>query len=225
MKKLLTLMVLGLLSIALVACGSDATDISGEEEKPKEETTDTGSTEEKEAEAPKEEEPKEEESSSDEDVQEDDQLKAINTYTNKELGIEGTSGPLNYTISGIQLKKIEPKTEEAAALFEAEVGDEVHGFTIKMSGENTSEEDMEFYLSQATVVTNTKEQLEPDMLLSEYIEGEYLGQVQHEGYNFYILKKSTVDELQSIEVRIDAALNSNYDTVGEDIKHTIEVNK
>ena len=42
---------------------------------------------------------------------------------------------------------------------------------------------MSFYLGQATIITNTKEQLESDMLLSEHIEGDYLGQVAHEGHN------------------------------------------
>ncbi|MBM4762749.1 hypothetical protein [Bacillus sp. B15-48] len=219
MKKLFRLLLLGLLSIALVACGSDATSISDDSE-----TTEQGNKDEGESETNQTDTQENEEVVTDEDVQEDDQLKATNTYTNKELGIEGTSGPMEYTISGIQLKKLEPKTEATAALFDAEVGDVVHGFTIKMSGENTSEEDINFYLGQATAITNTKEQLDSDMFLSEYIDGKYLGQVRHEGYNFYILKNSTVDELESIEIRIDGPSNNNYDSVGDDIKHVIEVN-
>ncbi|MGB6407698.1 MAG: hypothetical protein WBF39_09485, partial [Planococcus donghaensis] len=101
----------------------------------------------------------------------------------------------------------------------------VHAFTIQFAGENTSEEDMSFYLGQAVAITNTKEQLDPDMILSEYIEGEYMGQVRHEGHNVYILKNSIVDELESIELRIMAPMDSNFETVGEDVSHKIEVNK
>src|SRR5690606_27824817 len=125
---------------------------------------------------------------------------------------------------GIQLKIMEPKDQATADLFEVEIGEEVHVFTIQFAGENTSDEDMSFYLGQAMAITNTKEQLEPDMLLSEHIEGEYMGQVQHEGYNVYVLKNSTVDQLESIELRITAPTDSNFETVGEDVSHTIEVN-
>jgi hypothetical protein len=213
-KKSLLSILLGVFALSLAACGSDTTDISDDEEKQSEEAT--NKDEEKKADT--------EEKAKDENVQEDDQLKATNTFTNKELGITGTVGPMNYAISGVQLKKIEPKTQEAADMFEVEIGDTVNAITIEMSGENTSDEDMSFYLGQATIITNTKEQLEPDMILSEHIEGEYLGKVEHEGHNVYILKNSTVEDLQTIEVRVSAPLNSNFENVGEDIKHVIEVN-
>lgn len=217
-KKFFSFLLIGLLGAFLVACGSDTTKISGEDEsKPAEEKKEEAATSEK-----KDDEPKEKESN--EDVQEDDSLKATNTFTNKELGITGTVGPMNYNIPAIQLKKLEPKDQATADLFEVSIGDTVHAITIQMTGENTSDDDVSFYLGQATIITNTKEQLEPDMWLSEYIEGDYLGQVKHEGHNVYLLKNSTVDDLQTIEVRISAPVNSNFDSLGEDVKHVIEVN-
>ncbi|ANU24883.1 hypothetical protein BCM40_12925 [Planococcus donghaensis] len=213
-------------SIVLAGCGSDTTKISDESEN----TTTTASeqdstTDNEKTESEGESEEVEEAAEIDEDVQEDDSMKATNTYTNKELGITGEVGPMKYEIPGIQLKVIEPKDQATADLFEVAVGDEVHAFTIQLVGENTSEEDMSFYLGQAVAITNTKEQLDPDMILSEYIEGEYMGQVRHEGHNVYILKNSTVDQLESIELRIMAPMDSNYETVGEDVSHKIEVNK
>lgn len=213
-------------SIVLAGCGSDTTKVNEGSENtttPTEEQTSAndseGSTSEEETEEV------EEAVEIDEDVQEDDSMKATNTYTNKDLAITGEIGPMKYEIPGIQLKVIEPKDQATADLFEVAVGDEVHVFTIQFSGENTSEEDMSFYLGQAVAITNTKEQLDPDILLSEYIEGEYLGQVRHEGHNVYVLKNSTVDELESIELRIMAPMDSNFETVGEDVSHKIEVNK
>ena len=209
-------------SVVLAGCGSDTTKVNEESENT---ATTTASEEETTAESTEETEEAEEAVEVDEDVQEDDSMKATNTYTNKELGITGEIGPMKYEIPGIQLKIIEPKDQATADLFEVAVGDEVHVFTIQFAGENTSEEDMSFYLGQATAITNTKEQLEPDMLLSEYIDGEYMGEVRHEGHNVYILKNSTVDELESIELRIQAPMDSNFETVGEEVSHTIEVNK
>ncbi|UJF27556.1 hypothetical protein [Planococcus sp. 107-1] len=206
-------------SMLLAGCGSETTDVSEESES-------TPSTENQEETSEETEvvEEVEEPAEGEEDIQEDDSLKATNTYTNKELGITGEVGPMKYEIPGIQLKIMEPKDQATADLFEVEIGEEVHVFTIQFAGENTSDEDMSFYLGQAMAITNTKEQLEPDMLLSEHIEGEYMGQVRHEGYNVYILKNSTVDQLESIELRITAPTDSNFETVGEDVSHTIEVN-
>lgn len=206
-------------SMLLAGCGSETADVSEESES----TPSTENQEETSEEAEVVEEI-EEPAEGEEDIQEDDSLKATNTYTNKELGITGEVGPMKYEIPGIQLKIMEPKDQATADLFEVEIGEEVHVFTIQFAGENTSDEDMSFYLGQAMAITNTKEQLEPDMLLSEHIEGEYMGQVRHEGYNVYILKNSTVDQLESIELRITAPTDSNFETVGEDVSHTIEVN-
>ena len=217
-------------ALTLSACGSETTEVNEESETTAsegvDETEETTETEQVEEEEPLEDvEEIEEDTGEGEDVQEDDSLKATNTYTNKELGITGEAGPIQYEIPGIQLKILEPKDQATADLFEVEVGDEVHAFTIQLAGENTSDKDMNFYLGQATAITNTKEQLEPDMLMSEHINGEYLGQVRHEGHNVYILENSTVDELETIELRISAPTDENFESQGEDISHTIEVNQ
>ncbi|MGY3186425.1 hypothetical protein [Lysinibacillus sp. TE18511] len=220
MKKKLIFSAALVLSLGLAGCGTD----SAKEEKPKEETT-TASTGEKDA--AKEDTTKEEKKDADkkeDNAYEDKDLKGIDTYS-KELNITGQSGPLKYNIEDVVLKKATPKSEEAANLFDVPVGTEVDLITIFMNGENTSTEDMSFYLGQATIITNTKEQLEPDMILSEHIEGNYLGQVKQEGYNVYVLKNSKVEDLKTIEIRIDAPLNSNMDRQGEDITQTFEVNK
>lgn len=224
MKKIVFATMLGS-ALFLGACGSDTASITeSEEAETTEEAAEVNEEQVEAEEAPEEVEEVVEETAS-EDVQEDSSMKATNTYTDKELGITGEVGGIKYEISGIQLKVIVPKDEATAELFEVSVGEEVHAFTIQLAGENTKEEDMNFYLGQATAITNTKEQLEPDMFLSEYIEGEYLGQVRHEGYNVYVLKNSTVDQLETVELRIAAPSNSNWDTVGEDVSHVIEVNK
>lgn len=227
MKKKFLLILFTSFAMILSACGSDTADVNEESENTsaKNETAEQTAEMEETEEAETEEVAEEEAEVVNEDVQEDESMKATNTYTNKELGITGEIGPMKYEVQGIQLKIIEPKDEATAELFEVAVGEEVHAFTIQLAGENTSDEDMSFYLGQATAITNTKEQLEPDMFLSEYIDGEYMGQVRHEGHNVYILKNSKVDELESIELRILAPSDSEFNNVGEDASHTIEVNK
>lgn len=213
MKKKLIFSAALVLSLGLAGCGEEKA-----KDEPQKEDVQTPASTDKTEDSSKKDEQKD-------NVQEDENLKNIDTYTDKKLGISGQTGPLKYNIEAVQLKKITPKTEEAANLFDVAVGDEVNAITISMNGENTSTEDMSFYLGQAVIITNTKEQLEPDMLLSEHIEGDYLGQVEHEGYNVYVLKKSKVEDLKTIEIRIGAPTNSNFDNQGEDVTHIIEVNK
>ncbi|MFJ8517680.1 hypothetical protein [Lysinibacillus xylanilyticus] len=218
MKKLIFSAAL-VLSLGLAGCGEDKA-----KEDPKKEDVQTPVSSDKTNDSSKKDENKKDDDKKD-DVQEDENLKTINTYTNKELDISGQTGPMKYNIDAVQLKRITVKTEEAANLFDVAVGEEVNAITISMNAENSSKEDMSFYLGQAVIITNTKEQLEPDMILSEHIEGKYLGQVKHEGYNVYVLKNSKVEDLKTIEIRIDAPVNSNVDEQGEDIIQKIEVNK
>ena len=206
MKKFLILSLALCLGIILGACGSKDT-VKKDDTKKESSASENKDTDNKK-----------------EDVQEDENLKGKNVYTNKKLNINGTTGPIKYEIKAVQLKEMEPKNEETADLLGVKVGEKVNAVTIELSGENTSEKDVNFYLGQATIVTNTKEQLEPEMLLSEHIEGEYLGKVKNEGHNVYILKKSSVKDLKSIELRVDAPTDNNFEPLGKDIKHTIEVN-
>ena len=93
MKISWVLALLILSAMILSACGSDTTSINEESEN----TASTNETEEQTAET--EEAGTEEETEVvNEDVQEDDSLKATNTYTNKELGVTGEIGSMQYEI-------------------------------------------------------------------------------------------------------------------------------
>ena len=158
-------------------------------------------------------------------VEEHEEGDAIEVYSDDELGISGQSGPMKYSIDQVYLRKVIPKTQEVADVLGVGIGEEAHTIAIHMSGENTSTEDIDFFLANAVIITNTKEQLEPDMRFSKGLEMEYLGQVKREGYNAYILKDSKLEDLKTITIRIDGPVNSKLDKQGEDITQTIEVNK
>ncbi|ASB88200.1 hypothetical protein OZL92_02260 [Bacillus sonorensis] len=204
MKKATVLFLTVCLAIVLGACGSSET------------AKNSGDTKKSAA--------SENKKSDNDNTQEDENLKGKDIYTNNKLNINGTVGPMKYTIKSVQLKEMQPKNEATAKLLGVKVGDTVNAVTIEMSGENTSDDDVNFYLGQATIVTDTKEQLEPEMLISKHIEGEYLGKVKNEGANVYILKKSSVKNLKSIEIRVDAPTNNEFEPLGKEVKHTIKVN-
>ncbi|UIN45108.1 hypothetical protein M8181_15265 [Bacillus licheniformis] len=159
-----------------------------------------------------------------EDIQQDENMKVKNIFSDENLNIKGTTGPMKYEINGIHLTEVEPKNEKSASFFNAKVGEKVNTIIIKMSAENTSEKDVDFFLGLSKIITNTKEQLEPETLSSDAVEAEYLGKVKSEGYSTYILKKSSLKDLKTIEIRIEAPQDSNFESIGKDVKHTIKVN-
>ena len=62
----------------------------------------------------------------------------------------------------------------------------------------------------------------PDAFLSDYIDGEYLGNVVHSGTVLYILKNTSADDLSTITFHVDAPHNEDVDSIGDDVK--IELN-
>lgn len=87
-----------------------------------------------------------------------------------------------------------------------------------MNVENTSEDDVNFYASQATLITDTGEQLESDILFSEHIHGEFLGAVSKSGDSAYILKNGNAEDVQSVELRYSAATDMEaWHELGEEI--------
>lgn len=108
-------------------------------------------------------------------------------------------------------------------MFEVEKGKEFAIVVFDIEVENTSDKDVSFYISQAKLISNTKEQVEPDMIASTYIDGEFLGAVKKNGTNVYLLKNSKAEDIKSVEIRISAPTDKNFNKLGEDIKFTIDI--
>ena len=208
-KKIVTLLLAGALAASLAACGSSSgdTDDQNAEVSATEETEETTETE------TVEEETAEEEST----VTEENGMRKEVLYTNEDLGITGTTGPINYTISGIQVSNLTATTDEAAEMLGIEKDTEVALVVIEASGENTTDDTIYFYLGQATLVSNTKEQIDPDIWYSDYIDGEYLGNVIHSGQLMYILPNSVGDDITDVTLYVNAPSDADWDTVGEDV--------
>ena len=100
---------------------------------------------------------------------------------------------------------------------------EIEYIQVDMTVENTSEENVTFYASQAVMTTNTREQLEPDMLLSDHIDGEYIGSVKKSGTSFYILENSKAEDVESVRLIYSAPTNSDYEDIGKEIDIEVEL--
>ncbi|GAE30000.1 hypothetical protein [Halalkalibacter hemicellulosilyticus] len=99
---------------------------------------------------------------------------------------------------------------------------EIEYIQIDMEVENTSDDTIFFYPGQATITTNTGEQLESDMWLSDHIDGEFIGAVRKSGSQFFILENSTADEIETVRIIINAPHNEEWEDVGDKIDFTVE---
>lgn len=131
------------------------------------------------------------------------------------------SGPIKLTIdkaNGVSMAV----SDEYIELFETE---QLEYIQLDMNVENTSDENITFYASQAIITTSTGEQLESDMVMSDHIDGEYIGAVKKSGSSFFMLENSKVEDVESIRVIFSAATDENYEDVGEEIDIEIDLAK
>ncbi|MYL21464.1 hypothetical protein GLW04_16290 [Halobacillus litoralis] len=229
MKRSLFILFVGVFLMALSACGtqessgSDTTaeDASSTEEAEQESESSTAS-ENKETDAP-------ETMTAEENENKDAKVgDTVTSEAGEQTMVSRTddvgtfkSGPISLTIEKVNGVSGTLKGD-AAALMDME---EIEYIQVDMKTSNSSEDHISFYASQAVMTTNTGEQLEPDMLMSDHIDGEYLGQVNKEGTSFYILKNSKAEDVESITLHYSAALNENFENIGEKIEVDVELNK
>ena len=156
------------------------------------------------------------------EIVEENGMRKVPVITDKALNRTGETGPFKYSIDAIQVSRLTATTDDAAELLGIEKDKEATLVAISASVENTSADTNYFYFDQATLTTNTKEQVDPDAFLSDYIDGEYLGNVVHSGTVLYILKNTSADDLSTITFHVDAPHNEDFDSIGDDVK--IELN-
>lgn len=152
------------------------------------------------------------------EIIEENGMKKIPVMTDKKLNMKGKTGPIKYSIDGIQVSKFTATNDEMAKTLEIDKDKEIALIALNVSAENTNDKTINFYLGQATITTDTKEQVEPDVMLSENIDGEFLGKVKHEGTNIYILKKSKADNINKIKLFVDAPSDENFENVGNKVE-------
>ncbi|MGD7045956.1 hypothetical protein [Jeotgalibacillus proteolyticus] len=158
-------------------------------------------------------------------TEENEEQKVTFVYQDTDVNHIGEVGPIQFSIDAVELVSIEIKDEMMAAQWEREVGDEIHAFAIAMGFENTVDQDLDFFVPGIKAITNTKEQLQTDYSMSEHPDTQFLGQVAHDGVLVYVLEKSTVQELETIELRIPTASDADYVEYGEEQKVKLLINQ
>lgn len=204
-KKLKGLLIMSVLIVGLTGCTKEVKQGSVEANKnvTKEETKDTNT----------------------EKVVKENGMVRTPVFTNKKLNLEGEVGGVKYNYKEVQISDLTFETEEAASIFEAKKDDELVSIVFNTEIENTQDKDVSFYIDQAELITNTKQQVSPNLLLGDDVGGDLLGKVIKEGNIIYILKNTKAKDLKTLELRIDAPIDTNtFESLGEPVKLNLNVN-
>lgn len=215
MKKLFALMALAL---TLTACGGDQKPKESKEEVKQEEVAKEESKEEIKEET-------EEDKEEVQDANEDD----VYSYAGKTYKDGGNSidiikagrvdqtykiGPVNLTIYGVLTGRMTEFSEELKAYYDTDQPVDV--ITIGYSVENTEDKNIQFYIGQSPITTDTKEQIDPDLFAGQEGGGEMLGKVEKEGVNLYYPKNA--EDVKEITWHVADASDENFANVAEGIK-------
>ena len=187
-------------ALLLGACG-DVEDISDENVN----TSDVEASVEEEA-------PKEE-VKEESNVSESEVGKMTTLYQNKELNVNVESGTAKATLSKIRYATLEVATDYKSMFGDQDI---VTLITIEATAENTVDSTVNFYPDQATLVTDTGQQVDADLWLSDSVGGEFLGVVKKEGSIQWVLKHD--ENIKKVTLHIDGASDENYNRLSEDLK-------
>ena len=188
-------------ALLLGACG-DVEEISDENVN----TSDVEASVEEEA-------PKEEVKEEESNVSESEIGKMTTLYQNKELNIPIESGTAKANLSKIRYATLEPLTDYKPMFGDQDVATLI---TIEATAENTVDSTVNFYLNQAKLVTDTGQQVDADLWLSDDVGGEFLGVVKKEGSIQWVLKHD--ENIKKVTLHISGASDNNFNRLSEDLK-------
>ena len=123
-------------------------------------------------------------------------------------------GSMNVNFKEMKTYKVKVTEDNEYEFENYNVGDTAYLLGIELELENTSETPQEYYIDQATIVTNNQEQIEPSMVTpNKIIKTDLKGKVKSSGMIYYELETSTADDLEWL----DFILPEMYDDESMDV--------
>ena len=156
-------------------------------------------------------------------VIEQDGVRKTVVYTDYNTGIEDETGPMEYSIDSVQIADVITTTDTAAGLLDLDKNTEAVMVTIAFSCKNAGERTANFYISQAAIEVNEKEEADPKSYYGEYVDGNFTAGVSKSGSNVYIIKNIKADDIKSIMFHVDAPADSDFVDMGDDVDVEIEI--
>ncbi len=123
-------------------------------------------------------------------------------------------GSMNVNFKEMKTYKVKVTEDNEYEFENYNVGDTAYLLGIELELENTSETPQEYYIDQATIVTNNQEQIEPSMITpNKIIKTDLKGKVKSSGMIYYELETSTANDLEWL----DFILPEMYDDESMDV--------
>jgi hypothetical protein len=210
--------------VFLIGCGEADEATSSETTEQTEQTTDEETTSSSEgSESSKGEDTSEGIGGSDEFEVEEDEIGISQIYMkNRNLGIEEKIGPIIFQIDKVQTLRLQVSSDFR---FMFDDKKEVTIVSFNVIVENTSDDTVSFHPNQARLVTNTGEQVDADIIISEDVGGEFLGKVKKEGGVLFHVD-SMPAELTEVRFVVEGPYNDQFNTIAEErYEYTIDVTK
>ncbi|WP_393965229.1 hypothetical protein [Exiguobacterium sp. S22-S28] len=197
-------------ALLLAGCGEESA-VTTKEDKTTVKADDKTKTAAKEA-------PKEKEESADGNKVEKSELgEKRSHFTNKNLNVSTKLGPINFKINKVQTSVFKP-VADYKEMFDNK--DEVTLIAFEVEAENTSDATINFHPNQAKLTTNTGEQIDASMVLSEDVGGEFIGKVKKKG-NVIFLAESAPDKITAVKFIADGPNDENFESLAD--RYTVDV--
>ncbi|MEJ6528974.1 DUF4352 domain-containing protein [Exiguobacterium sp. USCH10] len=210
--------------VFLIGCGETDEATSSEATEQTEQTTDEETTSSSEgSESSKGEDTSEGIGGSEEFEVEENELGISQIYMkNRNLGIEEKIGPIIFQIDKVQTLRLQVASDFRFMFDEKK---EVTIVSFNVIVENTSDDTVSFHPNQARLVTNTGEQVDADLIISEDVGGEFLGKVKKEGGVLFHVD-SMPAELTEVRFVVEGPYNDQFNKIAEErYEYTIDVSK
>ena len=139
--------------------------------------------------------------------------KMTTIYQNEDLNMPIESGSIKGTLNSISYDTFEPNPDNKLAIND---GETVTLITIDATVENTTDSNVSFYPDQATLVTDTNQEVKADSSLSDAVGGDFIGAVKKEGIIQWVLKHD--ENIKKVTLKIDSAVDEKFNGLSEDLK-------
>lgn len=141
----------------------------------------------------------------------------INYFTNKKLNISTNLGPIIFKINKVQTSDFKP-SKQYLDLFDGK--EKLTLIVFEVEAENTSDATINFHPNQAKLTTNTAEQIDASMVLSEDVGGEYIGKVKKKGTVIFIASAAP-NKITNVKFIVEGPNDETFETLAE--RYTVEV--
>lgn len=151
------------------------------------------------------------------DVIEKDGIRKTIVYNNSAPGIEGETGPMEYSLDSIQLADVITTTDTASRMLDLEKNTDAVMITIGFTCKNIWDISSNFYISQAVIELEDGEDATPKSFYGEYTDGHFVAGASKTGSNVYVIKGKKAEEIKNIMFHVDAPADNDFQDIGEDL--------